>query len=436
MQEEAGILEKQPTKMGSKETGRADELPETDIKHNIKVNVLLECIFILGSSDFITVLGALCAYLGASNKFIGTISSLAVLSILGTVISPYISNRFAYKKKYVFVSHLPYIGAFGLIAMGIFFSASFGWSNEQLLKFIFAMMVLNFLAAGFVTLPKQEFLAACIPMRYRGFYMGLSLGIGSIGGIASSVLQGFILLRFAKPMAFGWSFLLIWIFCQSGYLFALFARESRSPIERSPKPYSKEMFISFWKDKNYQKFLSIYFLFFTLINPAIMFVPIYGYKELDMIPATAAVIAIIQQAVRMLLSSHIGLYTDRLSPKKVLPVWFVIAALSFVPLLMIKNAYAVYISIAVSSLCLAGATISLNALMLGLPSPENRSGHFTIAIFLRNLSEFVGMLLMGFLCDAIGFSIVFVIWVPLSLTLFIMAWKLLKPLSSNSKDYA
>ena len=437
MQEEIGILEPQPTNVAAKgaAAGRADELSEADAKHNVKVNVLLDAIYCLGAADFALAAGPMYVFLGASNTMIGTINALAILALLGVILSPYISNCFPYKKKYLFVVHLPYIGAYGLIGFGVIFSQSLGWSNHQLLNFVFAMMVLNFLASGFVALPHQEFLSACIPMHYRGRYTGFSMGLGSAGSIVSSLVGGIVLLHVTKPMAFGWLYVMIWFFCQLGYVLCLFAREPRTPVENSPKPYSKGMFVSLWKDKNYLRVLVINFLFFTLINPAFIFVPIYGYKELHMIPATAAVIAVVQQVVRALLSSHIGIFTDRWSAKKLFPVWLAVAALSFVPLFIMKNAYAVYISSALSALCLVGAMASFNALIFGLPSPENRSGHFTIQILLRNFSEFAGMLLMGVLCDKLGFSMVFAVWVLLSLAFLIMAWKLLKPLSSDSKDY-
>jgi len=438
MQEDIKILESSiaPKPADQIVDGRADELSEADIKHNVKVNVFLDAIYCLGAADFALAAGPMYVFLGASNTMIGTISALAILALLGVILSPYISNCFPYKKKYLFVVHVPYIGAYGLIGLGIIFLPSLGWSNHQMLNFVFAMMVLNFLASGFVTLPHQEFLSACIPMRYRGRYTGFSMGLGSVGSIVSSLVGGLVLLHVTKPMAFGWLYVMIWFFSQLGYVMCLFAREPRTPVENSPTPYTKGMFVALWQDKNYLRVLFINFLFFTLINPAFMFVPIYGYKELNMIPATAAVIAVVQQVIRAVFSSHIGIFTDRLSAKRVFPIWLAVAALSFVPLFIMKNAYAVYISSALSALCLVGAMASFNALIFGLPSPENRSGHFTIQILLRNAAEFVGMLSMGMLCDVLGFSTVFFVWVPLSLVFFFMAGRLLRPLSSNSKDYA
>lgn len=417
--------------------GRADELSEVDVKHNVKVNVFLDAIYAFGAADFALVAGPLYVFLGASNTLIGAINALAILALLGVALSPYITKRFPYKKKYLFVVHLPYIGAYGLIGLGVLLSGTLGWTNQQLLHFVFAMMVLNFLASGFVTLPHQEFLAACIPMRYRGRYTGFSMGLGALGGIVSSAVGGIVLLHLAKPMSFGVLYIMIWFFCQVGYVLCLFAREPRTPVENSPPPFTRAMFVALWQDRKYLRVLAINFLFFTLVNPAITtFVPIYGYKELGMAPATAAVIILVQQAVRAALSSHVGIFTDRWSPKRMLPLWFLAAGLSLVPLFVLKNAYGVYLSTGLSALCLVGANASFNALIYGLPSPENRSGHFTAQILLRNLSEFVGMLSMGVLCDALGFPVVFGIWIPLSLALFAMAMKLLQPLSTQAKDYA
>lgn len=424
-----------PSSAGEIPDGRASRLSEADVKHNVKVNVFLDAIYCFGAADFALASGPLYVYLGASNTLIGAINSLAILALLGVLLSPYITRRFPYKKKYLFVVHLPYIGAYGLIGLGVLLSGMLGWSNEQLLHFVIAMMVVNFLASGFVTLPHQEFLAACIPMSYRGRYTGFSQSLGSVGGIVSAAVGGLVLLYFAKPMSFGVLFVMVWFFCQVGYILCLFAREPRTPVEESPPPYTRGMFSALWRDGKYLRVLGLNFLFFALINPAFAFVPIYGYKELGMEPATAAVIVLVQQVVRVVLSSHIGIFTDRLSAKKMLPLWLVAAALSFVPLFLLPNAYGVYASSALSALCLVGVNASFNALIYGLPSPENRSGHFTAQIVLRNLSEFVGMLSLGVLCDVLGFTRVFSGWIVLSLGFFLFARRLLRPLSSEARDY-
>jgi MFS family permease len=421
---------------GKPAAAAAAALSDADVRHNVKVNVLLDAIYTLGATDFALVAGPLYVYLKASNTVIGMINALAILALFGVVLSPYISTRFAYKKKYLFVVHLPYIGAYGLIGLGVIFSQNLGWSNAQLLNFVFAMMALNLLASGFVTLPHQEFLASCIPMRYRGRYTGFSMGLGSAGSIISSTVGGFLLYYLTKPAAFGWLYIMMWVFCQAGYVMCLFARERRTPVENAPTPWTKRMFQALWADKAFLRVVMLNFLFFTLINPAFTFIPIYGYRDLNMIPATAATILIVQQIVRALLASHVGILTDKFSPKRVFPFCLVAAALAFVPLLVVKNAYGVYISSGLSALCLVGAMASFNALIFGVPAPENRSGHFTIQILFRNLSEFAGMLAMGVLCDRLGYLPVFALWIPLSLAFGLMAWKLLAPLSAKANDYA
>ena len=58
--------------------------------------------------------------------------------------------------------------------------------------------------------------------------------------------------------------------CQTGYIFALFGKEIPTPIENAPKPYTKEMFVDFWRDKRFLRVLVMWivlnFFFGSIIN--------------------------------------------------------------------------------------------------------------------------------------------------------------------------
>ncbi|MCL4552808.1 MAG: MFS transporter [Candidatus Marsarchaeota archaeon] len=411
-------------------------LSEADIKHNVKVNILLDSIFITGAADLALAAGPLYVFLKASDTLIGLMGSLTIMSLIGSFLSPFITRRFVYKKWYLFVSHVPYIGAWGMIGIALVLSKQLGLSNSWLLSFVFIMNAANMFFAGFVTLPHSEYIAACIPMKYRARYTGYSTSIGSIGSIVSSAVAGLILLHFAKPTAFGYLYMFTWIVCTGGYAVALLGRERPTPVEKSPLPWSKNMLKAFWDDKKYVRLLVFNALFFTLIMPVFTFVPIYGYRRLHMIPATAATIAIVQMVVRIAIGPPIGHYTDKIGPKRVLPYWMFVAVLALVAPLLLRNSYGVYLSSALIATCFSGVFASFLALQSGLPSPENRAGHFTIAIFLRNAGDAVGMVLAGALCDLLGYTTVFGVSAIVALALFFVARRLLSTLSGDYRDYA
>lgn len=125
--------------------------------------------------------------------------------------------------------------------------------------FIVAMSAVSGFSVGFVTLPHQEYVAACVPMKYRGRLAGYGWSIGSGLAIISNTLAGWILLRLAKPEAYGYLYVMTWLFCQMGFVLALFGKERPTPVEKSPKPWSKAMIKAaiFWKKWKFSAATSI-----------------------------------------------------------------------------------------------------------------------------------------------------------------------------------
>jgi len=419
------------------ETADSPALSPEDVRHNVRVNVLVSAIFQIGAADMAVAAGPLLVYLGASNATIGLMHGMGWAALIGVFLSPFISVRCARKKWYMFLAHVPYIGAWGLIGALILFSKWIGISNEHLLLGVVALSAANFFFSGFVTLPSQEFLAACIPMSHRGRYTGYSMSVGAVGSLLSTSLGGYLLLTLEKPMSFGWLYVLFWVFAQGGYLLALYARE---PLRRvalvAPVPWSGKMFQAFRADRNFQRVLLSNLLFFSVLSPCLMFVPIYGYRVLGLSAATAALIAIIQQVARLLLSSHIGILTDRFGAKRMLPMWFFGTALSVVPMLVWESPVALYTTVALQAICFAGVMSAFNPLLLGTPKPENRSGHYSVQIILRNLLDACGMVGTGILIDQITFIPYFLVWAT---TAFVMAFsvrRILSPLSTSDAQYS
>lgn len=205
-----------------------------DIKHNMKFCIMLDVIWATGWADFQMALVPLLIYLNASNTMIGMISGAAFAAVIGIIISPWITRRFRIKKWYMTALNIPYLLPIGSIGIVLVLSRQIDVTQEWLLSFIIIATLAHKFVAGFVALPHQEYVAACIPATHRGRYSGLSGSFGSIFAIGSSALGGLILATYAKPMSFGYLFLMTWIICQTGYIVALFAREKPTPVEKSP----------------------------------------------------------------------------------------------------------------------------------------------------------------------------------------------------------
>ncbi|MBI2843951.1 MAG: hypothetical protein HYX78_11180 [Armatimonadetes bacterium] len=412
-------------------------LSDADIRHNMKVIIMLDAIFTTGVADLVMATTPLWVLLGASSTRIGFINSLSILALVGVFLSPFISVRFRFKKWYLFFIHVPYIGTWGIMGLALVFARHFDLSNAWLLAFLTAMTGANFFTGGFVTLPHQEYTAACIPMSHRGRYSAYSQGIGSLTSIGSTMLGGWILLRVAKPMAFGYLYLLTWFFCQAGYVMALFGRERPTPVENAPRPWSRGMLVAVWQDKPFLKLMLVNAGFMILFWPIInVYIGNYGYKELKMAPALAAVLMMITSAARIATSGPIGHLTDRLHPKRILPYWPLVAFLSIVPVLILRNEIGVFISTAIGAVFFIGQGCAFLALIYGLPRPEDRAGHYTFQLIQSYVSGSIGPLLMGRLCDVLSFQVTFAIIAIAALVMCPITRYLLSGISAKAQDYA
>jgi len=414
-----------------------NELSRADVRHNMIVVIMLDAIFGAGATDFVLAATPLYVFLGASDTLIGAIGSAALAGLLGVFLSPFITRRFRLKKWYLFVTHVPYLGALGVIGLVLALSGRLGLSNEWLLSFVVIMMIIHNLFAGFVSLPHQEYTAACIPMSHRGRFSGYSLSIGSALAIGSSLIAREILQSVPRPMAFGYLFLLTWFVCQGGYILALFGREKPTPVEQAPPAWSKAMIKAAWNDKPFIRVMLLNAAYYLLFWPLFFtFVPAYGYREIGMAAAAAATISIITQVIKVAFSAQIGLLTDKLSPKRIIPIWPLVAVMALAPPLILRNSWGVYISSAISMVFICGVMSAFMPLLYGIPSPENRAGHFTMQLLMQYVTQALGPLLIGAMCQALSYRMTFLVVAALALALCPISKRVLSTLSSEAKAYS
>lgn len=407
-------------------------LSPSDIRHNLIMLVVIDCLWAFGAAEMQLASGPLYVYLNASNTVIGLIGTSQMLGLVGIFLSPFITRRFPIKKYYLLLVHLPYLAPWGFIGLALILSQHLQLSNAQLLSFIVLMNCLSGFFAGFVTLPHHEYVASCVPMEYRGRLSGYSNSIGAALALLSNALAFHILFNFSKPMAFGWLYVMTWMICQTGYIFALFAREPRTPVENAPRAWSKEMFDSIRQDKIYLRVVGLYSIYNALFLPVIItFISIYGFRDLKMIPATAATVGIVQKIASLSVSAKIGRLIDRLGAQRVLLMAPICLVLTLLPLIVWKSPYAIYMSVATGVTFTVCYNACFNALLFGLPKPENRAGHFTFQNIASYVCLGVGQTIVGGLCDLFGYRPTFMIIALLGIGMIPLSRRILAPLSSN-----
>jgi MFS family permease len=398
--------------------------------------VLLDSIFTMGASDLALVTGPLWKFLNASNTIIGLTGSLAMTGLIGVFLSPFISVRFRYKKWYLFGSHLPYIGAWGGIGVLLLLAHSMGLSKPTVLMFVVALFGANHLFGGFVGLPHQEYIVACIPMSHRGRYTGYSYSVGAILSIFTMAIGAYVLTAVPKPMSYGILFLMTWFFCQAGYVLALFGRERPTPVEKAPRPWSKQMMAAAWNDKKFVRLIIFFSVFQSVLWPVLfIYLPQYGFRDLKMPDATSALLGTIAMVSRIGLASPIGHLTDKFSSKRAIPIWGPFVALGLIAALLFRNQWGVYVATAIGTVATVGVSAAFNPVIYGTPSPENRSGHFTFQLLLQCGAGAIGPFVGGAACDLLGYRLTFLAMTVFACLLYPMTKYGLRDLSTDPLDY-
>ena len=429
-------------------------LTEKEIKRNMLSLVLLETTFWTGSADIQLALNPLLVFLGATNFLIGIVNGAMFAGLVGVFLSPWITRHFRYKKWYLFLSNVPYLTALAVLGMLAIYNRTLGlyhtyslsnsftsWigldGKPILLWWAVALYYTHWLFGGFVTLPCTEYIAACIPMSHRGRLTGYAYSAAGFFAIGAAFAGKWIIEHVPHPAAFGYVLLMGWVLMQFGYTCSLIAKERPTPVEKSPRPYTREMFRAFWHDRPYVKLMVLYFLYNTLFQGSTFnFINVYGLKRLHMALATAAIMIVVSRISQFITSTPLGLINDRLSPKRTIPYLFGMSALAWLAPLAIPGHLGVYVAIAIYTMFTTAITSAQTALVCGLPAPEHRAGHFTIQIFVWYIAMSVGPMIVGRLCDVVGYHAVFVAMLIASVALFPFAKLMLRTLPDDIKSYS
>ncbi len=436
-------------------------MPDVDIRHNLKAIVMLDVIWAMGSKDIQLAMKPLLVYLGASNFLIGAITHQKWMALIGMFLTPWITRKFPRKKWYLFLVNVPYIATMGVLGFVILQSARLDlmhhvWSMKLnlpfglnidltlpfLLMFAGAMAIAQQFFAGFVALPHNEYIAGCIPTSHRGRYTGYSISFGLILGIGSTALGGWIIKHIPAPMSFGYLFVLAWGIWQSGYLAALFARETPTPVDKSPRPWSKAMLSAAWNDKGYLRVVML-FSVLGIFTVAGEFIDVYAFKGLH--------IPLYYKAIFMQIGIIIGIPTyyfggkivDRLGPKRIVTWWSFGIMLSYLPVILIPvlikhhiaPIWGIYGHLALGQPLLALWTMADRVLLYGLPKPENRAGHYTLQLMIAYATSSIGGMLMGYVLDRVEYLTVFTAVPLLALVCYPLTKWAVREVADDPKAY-
>jgi len=408
-------------------------LEPRDVRRNFACLVWVGSVFAMGWAEVVVVLQPLLVHYGATNTQIGLVQGVLVATLPGMFLSPWITRRFRRKKLYLYVADTLYLLPVGLVGAAVWLGVS--TNGAAMVAFIVGMMCAGQVAAGFGGLPNQEFFAACIPMRLRGRLAGVSAGLGGLLGIAGAALAAWLLAVLPKPQGYGALLVLAWFLCQMADTAILFAKEPPTPVERSPLPWGKTMWKAFFEDTKFLKLVLVVCLVSPLVGQLPVFASVYAFRELKFEAQMAAGLGLAASIARLTLSPAAGWITDRWGARNSLLFWPALAAAAFFPLALLPGTTTVMMATAVAAVAWSGFSGAMNALTCGIPSPENRAGHFTLLGFCMIAANSAGPVLVGWMFDHVTYRSGFAVLGGLGLVVTVLGFFLLRDMSSRAEDY-
>jgi MFS family permease len=409
-------------------------LDPRDVRRNFACLVWMGSVFAMGWSEVVVVLQPLLVHYGASNTQIGIVQGVLIATLPGMFLSPWITRRFRHKKIYLFVTDSLYLLPVGIVGAVVWAGGAGG--NGAMVGFIVLMMLLGQIAAGFGGLPNQEFFTACIPMRLRGRLAGVSAGLGGVLGLGATGIAAWILGVMPKPQAFGALLVLAWLLCQVANASVLLAREPPTPVERSPRPWGREMWRAFLQDRNFLRVALAVCLLSPLLGQLAVFSSVFAFRDLGFKAQMAAWLGMTASGCRLALSPVAGWLTDAWGARRALVLWAGFAGVGFLLLAVFPTTLSVFAAAGIAAVAWSGFSGAMNALTSGIPKPENRAGHFTLLGFCMITANSAGPLLAGRLFDQVGYRTGFAVLALAVLVLTASAMGLLRHLSTRAEDYA
>jgi len=259
----------------------------------------------------------------------------------------------------------------------------------------------------------------------------------------------------SKPMCFGFLMLLTWFLCQGGFLIALLAKENPVPTTDTPRPWSREMLLTAWRDKAFVRVLLLRAVGqLSYLPAAAYFVTYYGLKDLKMVAATVATGAMLGQVTRICASAPSGWLIDRWGAKRVWSLAPLAAAVVYAVTLLIPPDWmipfpaiagkiglfggpvAIYLSGMVRTAFLTTSWAASGVLLYGLPRPQHRPGYYTIQLLVDSIVPAVGAFVTGCMFDVISYRTGFWLMLAFSLLMYPLMHWLLRPLSNDPAAYA
>jgi len=385
---------------------------EKDLPWNFTVNTLDVAFYMLGINLVArqTILPALVSQLTDSKLALGLIPAIDSLGYLlpQLLVANYTEGL---RRKLPFVAA---ISSFGERGPYLFMALVVWWlaqpSPTITLAAVFLLLSVHTVAGGIVTPGWLDLIAKVIPARRRGFWFGLSHGLGAFFGIAGAALAGRVLVDRPYPQNFAVCFLLAFAALMVSWVWLVLNREPDSPSIKtgtSLRTYLRRLPAVLRRDRNFVRFL--------LARAAIAlgamssgFYAVYGMQRWQIGGAEIALLTAILTGSQALMNVIWGLVGDRHGHKLVLAAGAAQLALAALAALVGAGWQWLWLTFGLLGSAMAAGMVSNLNIVLEFCAPEDRPTYIGLTNSLLAPVSAAAPLLGGVLATVGGYAALFV----------------------------
>lgn len=291
----------------------------------------------------------------------------------------------------------------------------------------FIMLIWQGAGAGLAANPWTNMVSKVIPSELHGTFFGTqSAAFNGLAGV-SAIVAGIILDRINSPWNFSLCFALTFVFMLFSFVFLSMTREQKSiPQERQSEALWKKSVGILRRDANFRAFLAVRVLS-QFGGMAFAFYVIYAVQQYGMSDAAAGIMVALLLIGQVVLSPVMGRLGDRWSHRGVMSLGAIGAALSAIlawKATSVEWFYAIFLLEAVAVVAIW--TIPLAMSVSFAHNDEERPLYVGLSNTLPAPATILAPVIGGWLADAAGFHVTFVLSALFAVSMAAALWFLVK----------
>ncbi len=295
---------------------------------------------------------------------------------------------------------------------------------QSVLLLTFLMLVWQGFGAGFAANPWTTMVSKVIPQEMHGTFFGAqAAAFNGLAGI-SAIAAGLILDKLARPLNFSLCFALTFLFMAVSFMFLSFTREPEAlpKGDRHPARFWVRSLEILRQDGNFRVFLAVRILS-QFAGMAFAFYVIYAVRQFGMSDAAAGILVAILLIGQVALSPLMGRWGDRWSHRGVMSLGALGAAMSAILAWRATSVtwfYAIFLLEAAAIVAIW--TIPLALSVSFAKQDQERPLYIGLSNTLPAPAAILAPVIGGWLADAAGFKVTFILSAVCGLLMAAALW--------------